>query len=71
MDEELTLQWVKGTLIPPLKSDDKEKVLFADNVGFQLSKEFMTYAERKLIQLCICYQPVTQIKCSQLMLAVE
>ena len=48
MDEELTLQWVKGTLIPPLKSDDKEKVLLADNVGFQLSKEFHDICRKEI-----------------------
>ncbi len=48
MDDELNLQWVKGALIPVLKSDDKEKVLFADNVGFQLSKEFHATCRRKV-----------------------
>ena len=48
MDEELNLQWVRGTLIPVLKSDDEEKVLFADNVCFQLSKEFHDICRRKI-----------------------
>ena len=48
MDEELNLQWVRGTLIPVLKSDDEEKVLFADNVCFQLSKEFHDISRRKI-----------------------
>ena len=35
MDEEINLQWVQGTLIPGIGNDKEEKILFADNVGFQ------------------------------------
>ena len=40
MDEEINMQWVQGTLIPGIGKGSDEKVLFADNVGFQQSKEF-------------------------------
>ena len=35
MDEEINMQWVQGTLIPGIGNDKEEKVVFADNVGFQ------------------------------------
>ena len=40
MDEEINMQWVQGTLIPGIGNDKEEKVLFADNVGFQQSHQF-------------------------------
>jgi len=40
MDEELNMQWVQATLIPGIGNDKEEKVLFADNVGFQHSQQF-------------------------------
>ena len=39
MDEEISMQWVQGTLNSGI-GNDKEKVLFADNVGFQESQQF-------------------------------
>eukprot|EP00794_Sanderia_malayensis_P014737 gene14737-16272_t len=48
MDEELNLQWVRMTLIPALESDNQEKVLFADNVGFQLSQQFHDICRSKI-----------------------
>ena len=62
MDKELTLRWVKGALIPSLKSGDKQQVLFAVNADFTPSKNFVTYADRKLTQLFICCQLVIQKK---------
>ena len=35
MDEEINMRWVQGTLIPGIGNDKEEKVVFADNVGFQ------------------------------------
>ena len=40
MDKEINMHWVQGTLIPGIGKGSDEKVLFADNVGFQQSKEF-------------------------------
>eukprot|EP00794_Sanderia_malayensis_P013396 gene13396-14769_t len=48
MDEELNLQWVRMTLIPALESDNQEKVLFADHVGFQLSQQFHDICRSKI-----------------------
>ena len=58
MDEELTIKWAKETLIPALNSDDKEKVLFADNVGFHLSKEFHDIC-RKTINTVVYMLPAS------------
>ena len=41
MDEEINMQWVQGTLIPEIEKDKQEKVLFANNVGFQQSQQFL------------------------------
>lgn len=40
MDEDLNMQWLNGTLIPGIGNEPDEKVLFADNVGFQQAKKF-------------------------------
>ena len=40
MDEEINMQWVQDTFIPGIRNDIEEKVLFADNVGFQQSQQF-------------------------------
>ena len=40
MDEVTNMQWCKKTLIPGVGKTDQEKVLFADNVSFQQTKEF-------------------------------
>ena len=34
------MQWARNTLIPGLKNYKQEQVIFADNVSFQLKKEF-------------------------------
>ena len=40
MEEEINMQWVQGTLIPEIEKDKQEKVLLANNVGFQQSQQF-------------------------------
>ena len=40
MDHEINLEWTKNTFIPGVAQKSKENVIFADNVYFQLSKEF-------------------------------
>ena len=40
MDSEVNMKWVTKTLIPGIGNSPDEKVIFADNVGFQLNKEF-------------------------------
>ena len=40
MDHETNLEWMKKTLIPGVPHKSKENVIFADNVSFQLRKEF-------------------------------
>ena len=35
MDSQLNQEWVKRTLIPGIGTSPQEKVIFADNVGFQ------------------------------------
>ena len=42
MDSEINQKWTKQTLKNGLGNDPGEKVLFADNVGFQLAKDFHT-----------------------------
>ena len=38
MDSQLNQEWVKRTLIPGIGTSPQEKVIFADNVGFQQEK---------------------------------
>ena len=40
MDEKLNMEWVDKTLATAISEDPIEKVLFCDNVNFQLAKEF-------------------------------
>ncbi|XP_014675269.1 PREDICTED: jerky protein homolog-like [Priapulus caudatus] len=40
MDSEINMQWVSGTLLPGVGNSPNEKVIFADNVGFQQVKQF-------------------------------
>eukprot|EP00794_Sanderia_malayensis_P021199 gene21199-23281_t len=40
MDTELNMQWLHRTLIPGMENKTCEKVIFADNVGFQQAKDF-------------------------------
>ena len=40
MDADLNMEWVSRTLIPGVGNSPDEKVIFADNVGFQRDKEF-------------------------------
>ena len=40
MDSQLNQEWVKRTLIPGIGTSPQEKVIFADNVGFQQEKGF-------------------------------
>ena len=40
MDTELNMQWCNTTLFPGVGKNDQENVIFADNVGFQQTREF-------------------------------
>ncbi|KAK2559978.1 hypothetical protein P5673_017562 [Acropora cervicornis] len=40
MDKEVDMQWCSKTLFPGVGNSEQEKVIFADNVRFQQSKEF-------------------------------
>ncbi|XP_065060635.1 uncharacterized protein LOC135687930 [Rhopilema esculentum] len=40
MDNEINLEWTENTLVPGVADKSKESVIFADNVSFQLRKEF-------------------------------
>ena len=40
MDNEINLEWTENTLIPGVADKSQENVMFADNVSFQLRKEF-------------------------------
>ena len=49
MDEDINMKWVQGTLIPGVgKNDQGEKALFADNVGFQQSKQFHEISRKEI-----------------------
>ena len=49
MDEDTNMKWVQGTLIPGVgQNDQAEKVLFADNVGFQQSEQFHEIARKEI-----------------------
>lgn len=48
MDTDLNMQWVLGTLIPGVGNSTNEKVLFADNVGFQQDKQFHEVCRKKI-----------------------
>ena len=48
MDTDLNMQWVSGTLIPGVGNCADEKVLFADNVGFQQDKQFHEACRKKI-----------------------
>ena len=57
MDADVNMQWVKGTLIPGIEKGSNEKVLFADNVGFQLAEEFHQECRRKVNALVYLLPP--------------
>lgn len=40
VDSEINIKWAQNTLKNGLKGDPAEKVLFADNVGFQQAHNF-------------------------------
>lgn len=40
IDAEVNMQWCRKTLFPGVGNTEQEKVIFADNVSFQQSKEF-------------------------------
>ena len=48
MDSQLNQEWVKRTLIPGIGTSPKEKVIFADNVGFQPEKGFHESCRREI-----------------------
>ena len=48
MDADLNMEWVSGTLIPGVGNSPDEKVIFADNVGFQQDKEFHQVCRKKM-----------------------
>ena len=73
MDEDTNMKWVQGTLIPGVGQNDQgEKVLFADNVGFQQSKQFhegdqhynVLHSERRSTLQCTCCLKTIQTKFS-------
>ena len=47
MDHDVNMKWVSKTLIPGIGNSSDEKVIFADNVGFQLNKEFHEACRKK------------------------
>lgn len=51
MDEDLNMQWLIGTLIPGIGNEPDEKVLFADNVGFQQAKKFHEACRKEINEL--------------------
>lgn len=56
MDSEVNMKWVSKTLIPGIGNSPDEKVFFADNVGFQLNKEFHE-ACRKEVNAVVYLRP--------------
>ena len=48
MDSQLNQEWVKRTLIPGIGTSPKEKVIFADNVGFQQEKGFHEMCRKEI-----------------------
>ena len=48
MDADLNMEWVSRTLIPGVGNSPDEKVIFADNVGFQQDKEFHQVCRKKM-----------------------
>ena len=57
MDADVNMQWVKETLIPGIEKGSNQKVLFADNVGFQLAEEFHQECRRKVNALVYLLPP--------------
>ena len=47
MDHDVNMKWVSKTLIPGIGNSSDEKVISADNVGFQLNKEFHEACRKK------------------------
>eukprot|EP00794_Sanderia_malayensis_P014570 gene14571-16073_t len=47
MDEEVNMRWLRNTLTPGVKNE-KENVLFADNVSFQLAEAFHRECRTKI-----------------------
>ena len=56
MDSQLNKEWLSRTLIPEIGHSPQEKVIFADNVGFQQEKVFH-YMGRKQINATIYLLP--------------
>ena len=48
MDNDLNMQWLAGTLMPGVGNSQDEKVIFADNVGFQQDKQFHEVYRKEL-----------------------
>lgn len=48
MDNDLNMQWLAGTLIPGIGKSPDERVIFADNVGFQQDKKFHESCRKEL-----------------------
>ena len=48
MDSQLNQEWVKRTLIPGIGTSPQEKVIFADNVGFQQEKGFHEMCRKEI-----------------------
>ena len=40
MDTAVNLQWCNNTFFPGVRKNEQEKVIFADNVSFQQTREF-------------------------------
>ena len=50
MDHGVNMEWVDKTLVPCMDKSKSEKVLFADNVSFQLEKDF----HERCRKVCVC-----------------
>lgn len=48
MDSQFNQEWVKRTLIPGIGTSPQEKVIFADNVGFQQEKGFHEMCRKEI-----------------------
>ena len=48
IDSQLNQEWAKRTLIPGIGTSPREKVIFADNVGFQQEKGFYEMCRKEI-----------------------
>ena len=48
MDSQFNQEWVKRTLIPGIGTSPQEKVIFADNIGFQQEKGFHEMCRKEI-----------------------